>query len=57
MTVEFEECEYEPCHEPAVGRLVRPFKGDRVALCVTHIAYARALLEELAAIDQEELGR
>jgi hypothetical protein len=53
MTDHVEECGYPACSQPAAGHLMRPFKKDRVALCVKHKMMAEALLDELAKIDQE----
>lgn len=53
MTDCVEECEFPPCHQPAVAHLMRPFKEDRVALCEKHKLYALALLAELEEIERE----
>lgn len=52
-----EECGYPACHEPAVGHLVRPFVGDRVALCQTHRMMAVALLEQMEHEEMERRNR
>ena len=57
MTDKVEVCDFPSCYRPAVGHLMRPFVGDRVALCKKHELMALALMEELAEIEQEREKR